>query len=599
MAKSNKPRRNRNVSFRTDPRIAVILGEGYRSSEHALRELVDNAWDADASNVWVELPESLSKNPVIVIKDDGAGMNERALRAEYLNIASPNYSRKGGKTSQKQRPIRGRKGIGKFAGLMLASDMTVTSMLNAQKRSITISKEALSSAKTDIAKLKIPIIATPCPKGEHGTAIVLSGFSQNYVFPMADKLEELLARDYTRADDFTIFINNRPVMQRSLRGQTSDYFFEVALPNADGAATSKITLTLTWLEKPISLSKAGIVVKVNGKTVGKPHFFGLDELDNIPRSSLRCLVGTISADCLGEFVAPDWGGLFESAKPVQDVFESVSKIVKEQTEEKFKKEIERKRKKLEDYADKRLKDQPEARRTILKREFMALMEKYYKESFEKIESIAELALNALERDEYFELCKHIQAADRSDIVSLAKTLEDFGLYELTVIGRQANARITVLDSLDELIRNKDTDEKAMHKALENNLWFFGHEYSLFSSNKSLKTIAGQLSTKCVSKKSSTRPDLVLTQNPADEVLLIEFKAPSVTINRDTEAQANKYRDELRQLFSGRKIDLLMVGGKVDATIPVTDRDPYKTYADLISAARNRFSWLVKELKQTS
>lgn len=598
MSKSNNPQRKRSVSFRTDPRIALILGEGYRSSEHALRELVDNAWDADASNVWIELPEPLSKNPVITIKDDGNGMNERALRAEYLNIASSNYSRKGGKTPQKQRPIRGRKGVGKFAGLMLADSMIVSSTLKGQKRSIRISKDTLRSTKTDIGRLKIPITSTPCQKDEHGTEIELSGFSQNHVFPMRDKLEELLARDYTRTDDFTIFIDNRAVMQQSLRGQTSEIDFDIALPSSNGAVTSKLTITLTWLDKPISQSKAGIVIKVNGKTVGKPQFFGLDELENIPRSSLRCLVGTIAADCLGEFVAPDWGGLFESAKPVQEVFQSIARIVQEQAQERFKKEIDRKRKKLEDYADKRLKDQPEARRHILKREFMALMEKYYKESFEKIESIAELALNALERDEYFELCKHIQKADRSDIASLAKTLEDFGLYEITVIGRQANARIAVLDSLDELIRNKDTDEKAMHKALENNLWFFGHEYSLFASNKSLRTIAEQLSVKISSKKSSNRPDLILTQNPMDEILLIEFKAPSKTISRDTEAQANKYRDELLQLFAGRKIELLMIGGKVDATIPVDERRPYKTYADLISAARNRFSWLIKELKQT-
>lgn len=596
MAKPNKPR---NVSFRTDPHIALILGEGYRSSEHALRELVDNAWDADASNVWIELPMPFSENPIIVIKDDGTGMNERVLRAEYLNIARPNFPRKGGKTLKKHRPIRGRKGIGKFAGLMLANNMTITSRSNSHERTVSISKEELCSSKSDLTKVKFPVTSVPCQKGEHGTIVKLSGFNQNYVFPMHDKLEELLARDYTRADDFTIFVNQCAIKQQSLGGQTSEHGFEIELPDSNGAEKSKITVTLTWLENPISLSKAGIIIKVNGKTVGKPQFFGLDMLDNIPRSSLKCLVGTINADCLGEFVAPDWGGLFESAKPVQDVFQAVAKIVKKQAEERFKTEIEQKRKKLEDYANKRLKDQPEARRNILKREFMALMEKYYKESFDRIEAIAELALNALERDEYFELCKHIQDADRSDIISLAKTLEEFGLYEIMLIGRQANARIAFLDSLDELIHNESTDEKAMHKALESNLWLFGHEYSLFSSNKSLKKVAERLSVKCMSKKSSLRPDLILTQNQTDEVLLIEFKAPSITIDRNTEAQAKKYQDELRQSFTGREIKLLMVGGEIDATIPVTDRAPYKTYAELIAAARNRFNWLIRELKETS
>ena len=34
--------------FSVDPRVATILGENYSSSERALRELVDNAWDAEA-----------------------------------------------------------------------------------------------------------------------------------------------------------------------------------------------------------------------------------------------------------------------------------------------------------------------------------------------------------------------------------------------------------------------------------------------------------------------------------------------------------------------------------------------------------------------
>jgi hypothetical protein len=48
-------------SFRVDPRIAEILGESYRSSEQALKELVDNAWDSDATKVLPEpAPERTS-----------------------------------------------------------------------------------------------------------------------------------------------------------------------------------------------------------------------------------------------------------------------------------------------------------------------------------------------------------------------------------------------------------------------------------------------------------------------------------------------------------------------------------------------------------
>jgi DNA mismatch repair ATPase MutL len=56
--------------FSVNPKLAALLGEGYRSSEQALKELVDNAWDADATVVSISLPDPLSGDP-IVIHDSG------------------------------------------------------------------------------------------------------------------------------------------------------------------------------------------------------------------------------------------------------------------------------------------------------------------------------------------------------------------------------------------------------------------------------------------------------------------------------------------------------------------------------------------------
>lgn len=43
---------SKHAQFRVDPRLTSLLGETYRSTEHALKELIDNAWDADAETVW-------------------------------------------------------------------------------------------------------------------------------------------------------------------------------------------------------------------------------------------------------------------------------------------------------------------------------------------------------------------------------------------------------------------------------------------------------------------------------------------------------------------------------------------------------------------
>jgi hypothetical protein len=80
------------VHFSVDTKLTRLLGETYRSSEVALKELVDNAWDADARNVVIALPDPLSSES-IVVQDDGAGMTALELRGEYLNIASDKRSR--------------------------------------------------------------------------------------------------------------------------------------------------------------------------------------------------------------------------------------------------------------------------------------------------------------------------------------------------------------------------------------------------------------------------------------------------------------------------------------------------------------------------
>lgn len=84
---------SRNASFKVDPKLAELLGETYKSTEDAIKELVDNSFDADADEVRITLPTVLSEDPVVTIIDNGAGMKEMELRTEYLKIASSRASR--------------------------------------------------------------------------------------------------------------------------------------------------------------------------------------------------------------------------------------------------------------------------------------------------------------------------------------------------------------------------------------------------------------------------------------------------------------------------------------------------------------------------
>lgn len=80
----------KSVHFRVDPKLAHVLGENYASSEKALKELIDNAWDAEATEVHVSVPNILTDSPIIV-RDNGSGMKTAEVEAEYLNIARSRF----------------------------------------------------------------------------------------------------------------------------------------------------------------------------------------------------------------------------------------------------------------------------------------------------------------------------------------------------------------------------------------------------------------------------------------------------------------------------------------------------------------------------
>jgi hypothetical protein len=118
-----------------------------------------------------------------------------------------------------------------------------------------------------------------------------------------------------------------------------------------------------------------------------------------------------------------------------------------------------------------------------------------------------------------------------------------------------------LEEFDALIANDATVEKAVHAAIENNLWLLGSGYRLVASNKTLsKMISDWLDKEFVGKRADKRPDLFLAAIGVDRYLLVEFKRPSHPINRDDEGQAIKYRDDIQPLVPDRKIEILMVGG---------------------------------------
>jgi len=198
--------------------------EMYQKPVAAIAELVSNSWDADAETVCITVPETIAGTsaPTIVIKDDGIGMTFEDCRTRYLHIG---YNTRGNdparRTPGKNRPVLGRKGIGKFAGFGIARIVRVVTVSEAtgEKTVFEMDAEELRGDGTSYVDQghTLPVLEYLPPdddrRSQHGTTITLrslllgKGMSPGQ-FGASMARRFLL---HQRSDDFAVTVNGLPL----------------------------------------------------------------------------------------------------------------------------------------------------------------------------------------------------------------------------------------------------------------------------------------------------------------------------------------------------------------------------------------------------
>lgn len=590
--------------FRVDPKLATLLGEGYRSAEHALRELVDNAWDADATSVRVTLPSTMTGEPV-VIEDDGTGMTEAEVRRDYLAVARSRQSRKGDRTLGLQRLVKGRKGVGKFAGLSVADVMIVETRCRGSHTRLLIRKEALLArapaldetgadgldfAASDLESIDLPLEVTPCDPAAHGTTVRLEGLSQQFDLPTAERLKPILMLEYGRQPAFGVSVNGETIGVEDIPGKT--YAFHDDLPGI-----GPVHLRLTVAEGSKALRQAGVALRAAGKIVGKPMTFGLEGDEEVPSKLLKKVYGELEADGLATSATADWGDVIET-RAFRLVSGWAAALLKQALSEVFANEMTLARARVQQQVMRRLAALPEHRRPSAEKGVGRVLRTMYGERPDRIEAVVNVALDAMEHDDYFVVVRAVNEAATEDVTTFAAALAEFGLADMAHMADQARNRLAFLDQLDALIGNPATREQDVHVALERNLWVLGSQYALMASNRTLRRVIEEYTgAKYTGQRASERPDLLLLDSVLGKRVLIEFKRPSIDITREHEAQAATYRDELVTKLPGG-MEVLLIGRGVPKASDRTYGTHLLTvasYAEVVSRARSEVSWLLEQL----
>lgn len=570
--------------FQVDSRLASLLSQEYSSTEKALKELVDNAWDADAKHILISLPSPMSSDPII-IRDDGSGMTSEEVERHYLKIAADRRLLRGVRTPVLNRLVKGRKGVGKFAGLMAASSMKLETASGGLVTSFELELNHLNTV-VDIEHLPISLKVETCDAGLHGTTITLSNLHSGFAYPDATKFKQILLQEYGRERDISIRIDGKTLGIDDVAG-----LFKLTEGVVDGVGLVKLCFAIA---DGTSLSRQpGIVISVDGKSVGKPFLFGLDQQEDFPAKLLRRLYGEVQADGLSAHVTNGWDSLVENSELLARVVDFVRPILQDAFREKHGRELQLAQARFKKEIQLRLSELPENNRQFADNAIKKVLNRFYGEPPEKIEAYVYVLLEALERSEYGDVLRHLADASRSDVASIAEGLDDFGLAEMAHLVEQAKARMFVLDSLEAMVTNPSTLESQVHKALEHNLWVLGSAYSLFSSNKTLQRIVeSQIGSRYTGERAALRPDLLLNAGFSGEYLLIEFKRPSHALRYEDYTQATTYRHDLRNHVT-KRMRILIIGGSRSADFPTSNMEAdvmALTFSDIISSARTELAW---------
>lgn len=266
-----------------DPHTIEHLGiKMYSRLPNAIAELIANAYDADAHNVYIKITDKNDEKS-ICISDDGVGMSFEEINEKFLRIGRKRRIDDNGLSPSGERKVTGRKGLGKLAFFGIGSTIEIKTKQSEIQTTFTMNwNDIINSEGSDYEP---HFSVAPCDK-KTGTSITLRDLKrQSYIDK--DSLSISLSKLFNFFDDtFKVFIsiNDDEDLQidDKLRYQKLDSQIRWFIPEKlstpfDYLTTHNITGEILATTKPLKPDLRGITLFAHGRMVNMPEFFGVGE----------------------------------------------------------------------------------------------------------------------------------------------------------------------------------------------------------------------------------------------------------------------------------------------------------------------------------
>lgn len=539
----------------------------------AIAELISNAWDADAKKVDVQLPLDEAWDPanarhVVLVSDNGNGMNWNMVRDAYLNVGRDRRRAEGKDRSPGGRRLQGRKGVGKLAGFGIADTVEVQTVHHADAPSL--GEQALIWFRldlTDITQIESgpapvdvmfagPISKAPADcRTVKGTTVILRHLQARRARNSQAFLRSM-ARRFLLLDDFHVQVNGQDMRDEdvSLQLRYPDNGWDTAEVSGCGTVSYWIGFTPRPRQQNRGESN-GILVYTRGKVSQEETFFDISG-GVTGQHGLRYLVGRVRAEWLDAGVetpdhiaTPRDSIAWESPEGV--AFRAWGqKLLRKRLSDwaKFRSSLRKKHVTILDPdVQKRIHNLAPTYRTAA----LQFVEKFKSVEMEPLEfrEILLWFLDALENATLRSIFQKLRATNAADLVQLDDLLSKMEVRIAVTLLQIIDGNLAAIDTLERMHHEDAKERGVIAKHLERNPWLIDPTWMLNKAEGRVATwITGEFGLKRARQAGDDDRVDFFCVSVGGTLHIVEIKRGAHVARQQDILQADRYRTYVLNRF---------------------------------------------------
>ncbi len=611
----------------------------YSSLPPVIGELVSNAWDAGATEVFIILPkDTVNETSIITVQDDGSGMTSIEVQSKFLVVGRDRRKEENDArvvVDGIDRPVMGRKGIGKFSGFGIAREIEIETVKDGDASRFIMSYKDLE-AKSKDGKIKFPKLPSTgtLAKGTFVTLRDVQKFKTRKI--NIPDLRRGLARQYAVIGvqyNFRVFVNGEEITtdERDLKQYLDKdkennsivrEYNDIEIQPSSGWHVSGWIGAITRDAAESKAIKPGVIVMARGKMVQSPFFFNIDSSHP---NGFSYLVGEIHAEFVDTFsedtvatsrttlvwdteansALQKWGStqLYAVARDwaTKRGEANLARVENSSVYQSF----------LEDTKDYEFKRHFKAANNLIR----SVVLKNPERDTAELQPLVEMASNFVKFDSFVELAERMTEASAENVPELIALFSEWELIEAREMLNVTKGRLQTIEKLGQHIAENALEVPTLHNFLKNFPWVIDPRWTLISDETRYSQLLRDEFPEDIGLLESDRRIDFLCVGESDTLIVVEIKRPLSKASKNEfdqiETYVNWMRDHVSRSSSNnytRVVGYLLVGDVVSTGIArqkidnLRRSDIYiRRYAELLDQVRgfhNVFLERYEDLRRT-